>query len=232
MIKVNSRIKVLIIDDDENHSKGLAEKLNLNGFSAEYVLDGKDGLKRIKMQKDKQFDAVVCDLKMPNMGGDDVFEKILQIAPTICFIILTGYGTIPNAVKLIRMGTYGYFKKPILKEQFDEFLLTIKRGVTEKKIRMIEEKVLSTFDFDKIFEYLIDTAEIIFSMREYRLAIIENYGTETLKIKKHKGFKEIPILKKHGFIKAVFDEKRPLLVKSVGDNQKWPETNKVGPIFN
>ncbi len=209
------KINVLIVDDNEEFSKGLQEKLILNGFTAEYCLSGEDSLKIIKNRRDSLFDVIICDLIMPGMSGDKVFESIRDIDPNICFIMLTGHGSITSAIEILKMGAYSYFTKPILEEKYEEFFLTIKRGVTQKKIRLMEEKVLTTTDINLIFDYVIELVEIIFSSPEFYLAIIEDEGNRELRIRKQKGFRDKPVLKIDGFIKYIFEEKKPLFLKKI-----------------
>lgn len=223
-----SKINVLIIDDKEEFSKGLQEKLILNGFAAEYCLSGEDSLEIIKNRKNNPFDVIICDLIMPGMPGDEVFENIRDIDFNICFIMLTGHGTIPHAIDLMKKGAYGYFTKPILEEEYEEFFLTIKRGVTQKKIRLIEEKVLTTTDTNHIFDHVIELVETIFSPPEYCLAIIEDEGDRELRIRKQKGFKHIPVLEIDGFIKYIIEEKKPLFLKKIDkeNHSEWLPLSK------
>lgn len=223
-----SKINVLIVDDQEEFSKGLKEKLVLNGFAAEYCLNGEDSLEIIKNRKNNPFNVVVCDLIMPGMSGDKVFKNIRNIDFNISFIMLTGHGTIPQAIDLMKKGAYGYFMKPILEEKYEEFFLTIRRGVIQKKIRLIEEKVLTTTDINHIFDHVIDLVETIFSPPEYCLAIIVDEGNRELGIRKQKGFRHIPLLEIDGFIKYIIKEKKPLFLEKIDkeNRSKWLPLSK------
>ncbi len=215
-----SRINVLIIDDDLELSKGLTEKLNLNGFNAQYALNGKDGLKKIQEMKERPFDAVVCDLVMPGMRGNTVFEEMRKIDPYICFIMLTGYAEIQEAIQLVKMGAYQYFSKPFEGNHFEEFFLTIKRGVTSKKIGKFQEEVLSTptLDINVIFGLLTKAVEVIFSPREYCLVIIEKNDEDRLDVVEFKGLPSKPVLQKRGFIKTVLETKEYLFVEKISES--------------
>jgi len=227
-----NKIKVLIIDDDEDIlAKPLTEKLNLNGFTAEYAVSGEEGLARIKAENDRRFDAVICDLRMPGIDGTKVFEELQKIDPNICFIMLTGFG-IPNPVSLIKNGAHQYFqnlKKPLEIDQIDEFLWSIRRGVIKKKIRMFEEKVLTTIDFDEIFTNLSEAVETIFSRRDLGVAIVEREGDKKFKITKHKNLNVDRIIlenngyvKFEGFVQNVFEKQEPLLVRRI-DEQNYKD---------
>ena len=216
-------INVLIIEDDETLARELTEKLNLNGFTVQYVLSGEDGLRKIRLEKKRQFDSVICDLRLEGgIYGDEVYNELQKTDPNICFIMLTGYGTIDSAVSLVKNGAHHYFQKPFQNNQFDEFFLSIRRGVTSKKIRKFEEKVLTTVDLDDLFKHLVDAIETIFSPRNLGMAIIEKEFDGKFRITRHTGHKINKTIVENnnyvnieGFIKTVFEKPEPLLVKDI-----------------
>lgn len=65
------------------------------------------------MFKEKNYDMVISDYKMPGMNGEQLLEKIKTISPAIPFVLLTAYGTIELAVNAMRKGAYTYLTKPI-----------------------------------------------------------------------------------------------------------------------
>ena len=144
------KFKVLVIDDNKDFSKGFAEKLDLNGFDAEYALSGTNGLEKIIEHKNNSYDAVICDLVMPGLYGDKVFDELRKIDTHICFIMLTGHGNINNAVDLMKKGACYYYTKPLREEQFEELFLTLRKCIIGKKIILIGERVLSTLDLKEI----------------------------------------------------------------------------------
>ncbi len=218
------KIHVLLIDDDKEFSESLTEILQLNGFHSSYALSGQDGLEVISA-KEKPCDIVICDLKMPKMDGDKVFEKIQNIDPHLKVIMLTGQGTTQTAVDLMSMGVYSYFTKPILKDRSKELFLTIKQGVTCSKLMKVEEKVLASLELDVIFDYLIDAIEIIFSPQESCLALIEKRQDGKLSIIKHEGLENKKNkynikLEERGFVKTVIETKKQLLIPRIAKSNR------------
>lgn len=232
------KINVLVIDDEEGISKGLAEKLGFNNFKADYALNGKEALEKIKrcLREKSPYDAVICDLIMPGIYGDKVLEDALNIDPYLCFIMLTGFGSIDNAVSCMGKGAYYYFTKPIGMDEgksedivkstgvaYERLFQTIKRGVIEKKIRMTMQYVLTTLDIDTIFNQIINAVDIIFNPEEYLLAIIETEGTRIIRIKikkvriKNRESYEENLTGNEGFIKRVLDNKKPFIINNINE---------------
>jgi len=122
--------KILVIEDDKKMRDGLVEILANEGYNVESAENGQVGLEKIKKN---EFDVVLTDLIMPVMGGMEVLMEIKRIKPGINVIIITGFGTIENAVDAIKAGASDYITKPF---KIDE---------VETKIRM----VLATAEINK-----------------------------------------------------------------------------------
>src|ERR1700724_1016665 len=105
-----SQEKVLIIEDEENERTGLAEIVSAWGYRAETAVDGAEGLERISLWAPS---IILTDLKMPNMGGLELLERIAADGNTMAVIVVTAQGTIDSAVQAMRMGAYDYITKPI-----------------------------------------------------------------------------------------------------------------------
>ncbi len=211
-----NHFNVLVIDDDDVLSKGLAEKLNLNGFNAECVLNGAEGIKKLNT-KHGHFDAVICDLVMPGMYGDKVFEELQKIDFHICFIMLTGYGNINNAVNLMKKGACFYYAKPLNETQFEELFLTLRKCIISKKIIQLEERVISTLDINEIFANLNKVVEMIFPTQKICLAIIEEENEGQLKIEIQKGFDDKRIILNKGFVKLTLEGNNPILIHKIDE---------------
>ena len=103
------RKKILIIDDDKDVCQVLAKNLNEEGYDTSYELRGEGGVARVRRF---QFDAVILDLKLPDMYGTDVMKKIRRFNQDIPIIILTGYPSLDSAVETIRQRGVDYLRKP------------------------------------------------------------------------------------------------------------------------
>ena len=102
--------KILLIDDEEEFSTTLAERLELRGFDTETASNGEAGLKRIS---EKRFDIVVLDLMMPGMSGLDTLRQIKIIAADLPVVLLTGHGSTREGMEGMRLGAFDYLMKPL-----------------------------------------------------------------------------------------------------------------------
>jgi DNA-binding NtrC family response regulator len=115
--------KVLIIDDDTDLRSILSDVLSDEGFSISEASDGPAGLKALASELP---DAVLLDLNMPGMNGIDTLSAIRKINSGIPVIILTGYGDIPTAVEVIKLGAYDFSTKP---PDFERLILSLRRAI-------------------------------------------------------------------------------------------------------
>ena len=124
---------VLIVDDEENMRHMLQVMLTKAGYLAQTAADGIEGLDLIEK---KDFDFILCDIKMPNMDGMTFLKKSRETLPEKTFIMMSAYGTIDTALEALKTGAYDYISKPF-KE--DELLLTLKKA--EERERLKEENL-------------------------------------------------------------------------------------------
>jgi DNA-binding NtrC family response regulator len=100
---------ILVIDDEEIVRISCQRALTPEGYTVDVAADGLEGLKLVK---EKSYDLILTDLKMPNMDGMEVIENIRKTQPQAKIIVITGYSTIETAVKAIKMGAFNYIEKP------------------------------------------------------------------------------------------------------------------------
>ena len=101
---------VLIVDDEEDLTSTMVERLTLRGFQAEATTSGIDALKRVH---ERSFGVVILDVKMPRIGGLKLMTEIKRDHPTLPVILLTGHGSTIDAERGLREGAFDYLMKPI-----------------------------------------------------------------------------------------------------------------------
>lgn len=126
---------ILIIDDEKAIRKTLTEILSYEGYKIDDAENGDDGLKRLK---EKNYDVVLCDIKMPKMDGIEFLEKAREARPDVPVIMISGHGTIETAVEAVKKGAFDYVSKP---PDLNRLLITI-RNAMDKTTLVEETKVL------------------------------------------------------------------------------------------
>ena len=126
--------KILIIDDEAPIRRVLRDILENEGYQVEDAATGMDAL---QLTKDHEFDAVFCDIKMPEMDGIEVLEAIRKDSD-VPVIMLSGHGTIETAVEAIKKGAFDFIPKP---PDLNRMLITL-RNALDKKNLTTENKVL------------------------------------------------------------------------------------------
>ena len=126
---------ILIIDDEKAIRKTLSEILSYEGYKIDEAGDGEEGLKRFKQ---KSYDVVLCDIKMPRLDGIEFLDKAREANPDVPVIMISGHGTIETAVEAVKKGAYDYISKP---PDLNRLLITI-RNAMDKTNLVAETKVL------------------------------------------------------------------------------------------
>ena len=136
--------KILIIDDEKSIRSTLKEILEYEKYSIEEAEDGEAGLDALKK---KDFDVVLCDIKMPKVDGLEVLEKFGQMGKDTPFIMISAHGTIETAVEATKKGAFDFIQKP---PDLNRLLVTVRNAldrsdlVTETKV--LRKKVSKTYD--------------------------------------------------------------------------------------
>ena len=126
---------ILIIDDEKAIRKTLSEILSYEGYKIEEAGDGEEGLKKFR---DKTYEVVLCDIKMPKLDGIEFLDKAREFNPDIPVIMISGHGTIETAVEAVKKGAYDYIAKP---PDLNRLLITIRNAMDRNNL-VAEAKVL------------------------------------------------------------------------------------------
>ncbi len=131
--------KILIIDDERAIRKTLNEILTYEGFKIDEAVDGEEGW---KLFNEKQFDVVLCDIKMPKMDGIEFLVKASEVNPDVPIIMISGHGTIETAVDAVKKGAFDYIAKP---PDLNRMLITIRNAMDKntlsKETRVLKRKI-------------------------------------------------------------------------------------------
>jgi len=104
-----SKIRVLLVDDEEDYVKTMAERMDMRDLQSKVALSGEEALGALENDPP---DVIVLDLRMPGMHGMEVLEKVKRDHPHIQVIILTGHGGEKEEKEARRLGAFEYVQKP------------------------------------------------------------------------------------------------------------------------
>lgn len=121
-------IKILLADDDDGLRRVIQYKLQQKHYEVTAVENGQKALEAIKSQK---FDLVLSDMKMPQLSGIELLEKIKEIQPDLEVILITAHADISQAVLAVKIGAFDYLPKPF---EDDQLFLAIEKALKVQRL--------------------------------------------------------------------------------------------------
>lgn len=103
------KLKVLLVDDEEEFVETLADRLEMRDMEAGAVFNGEQALDAVKKEEP---DVIVLDVKMPGIDGIEVLRRVKKAYPNVEVIILTGHGTEKDEEAARNLGAFDYIRKP------------------------------------------------------------------------------------------------------------------------
>lgn len=166
---------VLLMEDEINVAKGLEMVMREEGYEVDVALTGQGALEKFKAS---EFDLLVADLRLPDMDGMEVVQRVREKQPRTNVVIITGYPSVASAVQAVRIGVSDYLRKPFTE---DEFKTAVKSALQKKKRESMETLIVETQQ-----ERLIQKEEVsrvlerAYHDGEFWRELMEN-GSEALK---------------------------------------------------
>lgn len=115
--------KILVVDDDDEVRKTIRLQLSGTGLEVVEAEDGKKGIEVLDAENAITIDAILCDVRMPNVNGVDAIAYFRREYPHIPVIVLTGYPDVKLAVDFMKEGVVEYLVKPVEKEKLVEAIM-------------------------------------------------------------------------------------------------------------
>lgn len=149
--------EILVIDDEKAIRKTLTEILLFEGYKIDEAPDGEEGLKKFK---EKTFDLVLCDIKMPKLDGIEFLQKAGEINPDVPIIMISGHGNIETAVEAVKKGAFDFISKPpdlnrlliTIRNAMDKGRLVTETKVLKRKVSRVQEMIGESSPIKKIKE--------------------------------------------------------------------------------
>jgi len=128
-------MKLLIIDDEKSIRNTLKEILEFEGHKVEVAADGVEGFEKATSEN---YDVIFSDIKMPNMDGMELLDKLGESNVDSSVIMISGHGSIDSAVECIKKGAFDFIQKPL---DLNRILITL-RNATDRTNLVKETKIL------------------------------------------------------------------------------------------
>jgi DNA-binding NtrC family response regulator len=151
--------KILVIDDEKSIRNTLAEILAAEDHE---VLSAEDGPTGLELYGENKFDVVLCDIKMQEMDGMEVLEKLLEQPKDVPVIMISGHGDIEIAVEAIKKGAFDFLEKPL---DLNRLLITIRNALERSDLitetRVLKRKISKTNEMIGESEAIVKIKEMI-----------------------------------------------------------------------
>jgi DNA-binding NtrC family response regulator len=150
---------ILVIEDKDGMRDMLAQTLEAEGYQVEVAADGLDGAGKAK---EKRYDLVLTDLKLPKLSGLEVLSEIKTNDPEAVVIVMTAYGTVENAVEAMKIGAFDFLTKPF---DTDHLTVLVKRALENRRLMaeniLLREELAQNLGFDQVIGRSPETKEVI-----------------------------------------------------------------------
>ncbi len=121
---------ILLVEDEAPLRQAVAEQLTDRGYQVEQADSGEAAVARLS---DFAFDIIITDLRLPGLDGSTVLEAAVKRYPDIIAIVVTGFGTVKDAVEAIKRGACDFVSKPF---QIDELLHVLESALEQRRLKM------------------------------------------------------------------------------------------------
>ena len=132
-------MKVLIVDDERAIRYSLKEILEMESYKVETAENGREGLEKASREK---YDAIFCDIKMPEMDGTELLSKLAAEGIETPVVMISGHADITTAVDCIKGGAFDFIEKPL---DLNRILITLKNATDKarlvKETRILKKKI-------------------------------------------------------------------------------------------
>lgn len=149
------KIKVLVVDDEEDTLKVIASNLSLDGYFVDTFTSPVYALKRFQ---EKDYDTVLVDYQMPEMDGFEFLQKARAINRDVPVILFTAHATISRAVEAMKEGAVDYLVKPL---NYDELKIVLRNSITVHLLRKSSERLLQDIQKKHGFQNLLGISKVM-----------------------------------------------------------------------
>jgi DNA-binding NtrC family response regulator len=172
--------KALVIDDEQIVLDSVSKILKDENFEVEVTLSGRQGLDQAIQ---KNYDIVLTDLRMPDIGGMQVLRDAKRAKPALPVVMITGYGSVKSAVQAMKLGAAEYLEKPfspdaLIRTVKSALHIAVTRGPEDQRL-IHKEEVL------RVLDQAAEDYELVYNLLHYGADALEGFdltGPEKLAI--------------------------------------------------
>jgi DNA-binding NtrC family response regulator len=153
---------ILVIDDKDSMREMLTASLTSEGYDVEVAGSGDIGIAK---SKEKHFDVILTDLKMPDISGMDVLTQVKENDPETAVIVMTAYGTIETAVEAMKRGAFDFLQKPF---DIDHLQMLVVRALENQRLvaenLLLREELAQSLGFAQIIgasEKMVEVSRLV-----------------------------------------------------------------------
>ena len=146
---IEKEVHLLLVEDEQALREATAERLEEHGFRVVQAGSGEEALERLA---DFAFDVIITDLRLPGIDGTEVVQTTLEQYPDIVGVVVTGYGTVKDAVEAIKRGASDFITKPF---QFDHLLHILSTALEQRRLKSENAYLRSQLEERYKFEGLV-----------------------------------------------------------------------------
>ncbi|HVV16390.1 MAG TPA: HD domain-containing phosphohydrolase [Polyangia bacterium] len=155
--------RILVVDDEKVIREILADFLTMEGYMVHAVEDGAQAIEELHR---RSYNLVISDLKMPNVGGLELIQRISEESIPVLTVIMTGFGTVETAIEAMKKGAYDYILKPF---KVEEVIHIVQRGLDRQRLQhenirlkdalsiyKISEAIATSLSVEKVLDLVLD----------------------------------------------------------------------------
>ena len=165
--------RILVVDDEASLRDAVGKILSAEGYEVRCSGNGREALETLASER---FDFILCDLRMPIMGGLELLREVTARGIPGTVIMMSAFGTVETAVEAMKLGAYDYVSKPFMS---DEILLTLRKAAERERLRAENEYLRSEVEKASRPEELIygsqgmeDVLQRIAKVRDYDATVL------------------------------------------------------------
>ena len=157
---MTTRPRILLVDDDERLRQAAGKVLAAEGYRVIGTACGREALDVLKQQ---DVALVICDLRLPDLDGIVLFKQVRELLPETEVLMITGHGSVEEAVKAMRLGAYDFIEKPL---DSAALLKAVAKALEKQRLANENRRLRSQLQHSRGIEALIGDSPPMLAVKE------------------------------------------------------------------